>query len=156
MKKKKKDKKKKPRIRPLALCIFRRDNKIFVSQGYDSVLDVTFYRPIGGKIEFGEYGHDTIMREVMEEINADVADIHYLGTLENIFVYDGNPGHEIVMVYDGRFVDESFNDDDIVVRGTDDNEILFDAVWKPIDFFREDNAPPLYPHGLLELLDRLT
>ena len=145
-------KKKKSRIKPLALCIFRRDNKIFVSKGYDSVTDKTFYRPIGGKIEFGEYGHDTIFREVMEEINAEVTDVHYLAMFENIFMFEGNHGHEIVLVYSGRFVDDSFNHDDIIVRGTDDHQVLFDAMWKTLDFFRADAAPPLYPTGLLEFL----
>jgi hypothetical protein len=26
--------------------------------------------------------------------------------LENIFTFNGQPGHEIVLVYDGRFVEE--------------------------------------------------
>lgn len=150
-----KKKKKKPRIRPLALCVFRRDDKIFVAEGYDSVIGKIFYRPIGGKIEFGEYGHETVAREVMEEIRAVVVDVQYIGTLENIFVFDGQHGHEIVRIYDGRFVDDSLNDDDIVVRGTDDGEILFDATWKPLDFFHADDAPPLYPNGLLRLLEQL-
>lgn len=148
----KKKKKKKPRIRPLALCIFRHDDKIFVSEGYDSLINKRFFRPIGGKIEFGERGHETVAREVMEEINAKVTDIRYLGTLENLFELEGNPGHEIVLVYDGRFVDEAFNDDNIVVRGTDDNQILYDATWKTLDFFRAADAPPLYPDGLMELI----
>jgi len=151
----KKKKKKKPRIRPLALCVFRRDDKIFVSQGFDRLKDSTFFRPIGGAIEFGERGHETIVREVMEEIKAEVTDIHYLGTLENIFEHEGNPGHEIVLVYDGRFVDDKLNDDAIVVRGEDDNVMLFDAMWKPLDFFHEDDTPPLYPDGLLDLLSGL-
>lgn len=150
-----KKKKKKPRIRPLALCVFRRKDKIFVAEGYDSVIGKTFYRPIGGKIEFGEYGHETIVREVMEEINAEVTDVRYLGTLENIFVFDGKRGHEIVMIYDGRFIDDSLNNDEIVVRGTDDGAVLFDATWKSPDFFRADDAPPLYPNGLLGLLDHI-
>lgn len=145
-------KKKKARIKPLALCVFQQDNKIFVSKGYDSVTDQTFYRPIGGKIEFGEYGHDTVIREVMEEINAEVVDVHYLAMFENIFTFEGNHGHEIVLLYGGRFVDESLNDDDIVVRGTDDHQVLYDAMWKTLDFFHADDAPPLYPNGLLEFL----
>lgn len=148
-------KKKKPRIRPLALCLFRRDNKIFVSQGYDSLTDETFFRPIGGKIEFGERGHETVVREVLEEIKAEVTDIRYIGTLENLFEYEGKPGHEIVLIYDGRFVDEHMNDDNIIVQGEDNNQLLFKAMWKPLDFFRESDAPPLYPAGLLDLLDKV-
>lgn len=145
--------KKKARIRPLALCVFRRADKIFVSQGYDSHRDQTFYRPIGGKIEFGERGGDAVAREVKEEIGADIAGLAYLGALENIFSYEGKPHHEIVMIYDGRFTDPAMNRDDINVQGADDGDILYEAGWKRLDFFRSQDAPPLYPAGLLDLLD---
>lgn len=144
-------KRKKKKIRPLALCIFRRGDLIFVSQGYDDIKEQEFYRPIGGKIEFGETAKETIHREVMEEIEAEVSELVYLETLENIFTYEGKMGHEICMIFDGRFVDESRNADDYTVIGTDDGEILYTAMWKPISFFMEDNAP-LYPQGLLDLL----
>ena len=145
--------KKKPRIRPLALCVFRRDDKIFVSQGYDSRSDQTFFRPIGGKIEFGERGADAVIREAREELDAEVVDLAYLGTLENIFTYEGAPGHEIVMIYAGRFRDPALNRDEIKMQGTDDGDILYEAGWKRLDFFRAPGAPPLYPAGLLALLD---
>ena len=145
--------KKKKRIRPLALCVFRRGDKIFVAQGYDSRKDQTFFRPIGGKIEFGERGAEAVAREVAEEIDAEVADLTLLGTLESIFSYEGKRGHEIVMIFDGRFVDPDMNQDDIAVQGTDDGDILYEAGWKSLGFFRSADAPPLYPAGLLELLD---
>ena len=148
-----KKKKKKQRIRPLALCVFRRDDKIFVAKGYDAHLDQTFYRPIGGRIEFGERGHEAIIREVKEEINANVTEVKYLGMLENIFEYEGESGHEIVVVYDGRFVDENFNDNQFTVQGRDAGEVLYEGRWMRLDAFRADDTPPLYPNGLLELLD---
>ena len=149
----KRKKKKKARIRPLALCVFRRGDRIFVSQGYDSHKDQIFYRPIGGKIEFGESGAEAAAREVREEIGAEITGLVYLGTLENIFTYEGKPGHEIVMIYDGNFLDPAMNRDEITVQGTDDGDILYEATWKPLDFFRGPDAPPLYPAGLLALLD---
>ena len=145
--------KRKRRIRPLALCVFRRGDKIFVSRGHDKSTGVTFYRPIGGKIEFGETARDALVREVVEELGEAVTDIRYIGALENIFVYEGNPGHEIVMVFDGRFLDESLNRDDVVLVGEDDGDVLYEATWRTLDSFREDDAPPLYPDGLLELID---
>lgn len=148
--------KKKRRIRPLALCVFRRGDLIFVSQGYDSRKDQIFFRPIGGKIEFGERGADAVLREAREEIGAEIADLNYLGTLENIFTYEGAPHHEIVMIYDGRFVDPAMNQDDITVQGIDDGDILFEAAWMRLDAFRSADSPPLYPSGLLELLDSAT
>ena len=149
----KKSSKKKARIRPLAVCVFRRAEKIFVSRGYDAHKAQTFYRPIGGRIEFAERGRDTVIREVREEIGADVVDLAYLGALENIFTYRGNPGHEIVLVYDGKFSDPAMYEDDVALRGTDNGEVLYEASWKELAFFRAEDAPPLYPTGLLALLE---
>ena len=144
--------KRKRRIRPLALCVFRRGDLIFVSRGHDKSKGETFYRPIGGKIEFGETARDAVAREVMEELGEAVTDIRYIGALENIFEYEGKPGHEIVMVFDGRFVDDSLNCDDVVLVGEDDGDVLYEASWRMLDSFRGDDAPPLYPDGLLELI----
>lgn len=152
MTKKPKKKKKKKRVKPKAVCVFRWDDKIFVSEGHDESLGETYYRPIGGTIEFGEYGHETIQREIMEEINAEVVDVTFLGTCENIFMHEGIPGHEIMLIYDAHFTDENLYDESLVVRGEDDGEVLFDAVWKPLDFFRGEGT--LYPDGLLELLEK--
>ena len=148
-----KKKKKKRRIRPLALCVFFRGDKIFVAQGYDSYARRTFYRPIGGRIEFGERGRAAVVRELREEINAEVTDLVYFGALENIFEYEGQPGHEIALIYKGRFADERFDDDAFTVRGLHKGEILYEAAWMPQELFRGASAPPLYPAGLLKLLE---
>jgi len=145
--------KKKRRIRPLALCVFRRGDKIFVARGHDAHKDETFYRPIGGRIEFGERGAEAVAREVREEIDADVTDLVYLGALENIFTYEGKRRHEIVLIYDGTFCDPAMNRDDISVTGVDNGDILYQGSWKRLDSFRSQNARPLYPEGLLQLLD---
>ena len=126
---------------------------IFVSRGYDAHKDQVFYRPIGGRIEFGERGRDAVAREVMEELGAAITDIRYLGALENIFSYAGGRGHEIVLIYDGRFIDAALSRDDFRGRGMDGADILYEARWHKIDYFRGAAAPPLYPRGLLELLD---
>ena len=145
-------KRKKKRIRPLALCVFRREDKIFVARGYDAHKDETFYRPIGGRIEFAERGGAAVIREVKEELDAEVVDVTFLGALENIFIYDGRPGHEIVLIYDGRFADPALNADDIRLCGKSGAEILYDGCWRSISFFSGHEAPPLYPEGLLDLL----
>jgi ADP-ribose pyrophosphatase YjhB (NUDIX family) len=90
-------------IRPIAICVFLKNNKILVAEGYDPVKLETFYRPLGGGIEFGESSKETIRREIMEEINVEVdqESLRYLGAVENIFIFNGSPGHEIVLVYDG-------------------------------------------------------
>jgi 8-oxo-dGTP pyrophosphatase MutT (NUDIX family) len=138
------------KIRPLAICVFRHENRIFAAEGYDQIKQQTFYRPLGGKIEFGEYGHQTIARELDEEIQQAVKDIRYLGALENIFTFNGQQGHEIVLIYDGAFVDQSMYTRESI-NGRDDDELLFVAYWKPLDFFQRGEAP-LYPDGLVDLL----
>ena len=149
----KKKKTRKQRIRPLALCVFRRGDKIFVARGYDSQKDEIFYRPIGGRIEFGERGQETVIREVKEEINAEVIDVTFLGALENIFQYEGHPGHEIALIYQGKFVDAKLNRDDAVVQGLDSGDVLYEGSWQEIDKFRSKAGPALYPAGLLQLLE---
>ena len=138
------------KIRPLAICIFRHQNKILVFEGYDPKKNQTFYRPLGGGIEFGERSDETVRREMMEELNAEVTDLKYLGTLENIFIFDGNPGHEIVQVYDGRLVDSGLYAQ-AEMSGHEADAGEFKVVWKSLDEFNPQT--PLYPDGLLELLN---
>lgn len=146
--------KKKNRIRPLAICVFRHDDRILVAEGYNSVKDEYFYRPLGGGIEFGEPSIETICREVMEEINVEVdkASLKYLGSVENIFHFNGMPGHEIVMIYDGALKDSGLYDQDVIL-GREANGDIIRALWKSLDEF-ESGRLILYPTGLVELLQR--
>lgn len=140
------------RIRPLAICLFRHENKILVALGSDPVKRQEFYRPLGGGIEFGEFASDTLRREMREELNAEICDLRYLFTLENIFTFNGAAGHEIVLVFDGAFVKRALYEQP-VLRGHDTGE-SFDACWKSMRELQND-ARPLYPDGLLERLMRL-
>jgi 8-oxo-dGTP pyrophosphatase MutT (NUDIX family) len=140
-----------PHIRPIAVCIFRHKGKILVFEGYDPQEDETFYRPLGGGIEFGERSADTVRRELREEISAEVRDLVYLGTLENIFTYDGEPGHEIVQVYDGVLVDSGLYEQAVIVGREADVEENFRAMWKSPDEFGPGKSI-LYPDSLLEML----
>jgi 8-oxo-dGTP pyrophosphatase MutT (NUDIX family) len=143
---------KKKRIRALAICVFRHDDRILVAEGYDSVKHETFYRPLGGGIEFGESSKETICREITEELNVEVErdSLRYLGAVENIFTFIGTPGHEIVLIYDGMFRESGLYDQAVIV-GKEANGEDIRAVWKDLDEFR-DGKSILYPTGLLELL----
>lgn len=140
---------KKPRIRPLALCVFQHDGRILVSENFDPTKRETFYRPLGGGIEFGERGIDAATREIHEELAAVVHDLAYLDTLENIFTFNGKPGHEIVVIYDGSFGDPSmYGRKNLSGR---EGSHAFKAVWKHLSDFVPGH-PPLYPDGLVDLL----
>jgi 8-oxo-dGTP pyrophosphatase MutT (NUDIX family) len=142
---------KKNRIRPLAICVFLKNDRILVAEGYDPVKQQTFYRPLGGGIEFGEKSEDTVRRELMEEIGAEVGEVWYLGALENIFIFNGAPGHEIVQVYDGVLKDSGLYDQAVIVGKEAEIDESFTAVWMSLDRF-ESGKSILYPTGLLELL----
>lgn len=139
-----------PKIRLIALCICRRNNRILVQEGYDSVKDQMFYRPLGGGIEFGELGAVAVAREFMEEVNAVLDDVRYLFAIENIFVHEGKPSHEIVLMYDGVLADVTLYAKESI-EGFEANGDRIGAVWKSLEEFDETH-PPLYPSGLLEKL----
>ena len=141
----------KNRIRPLAICVFLNNDRILVAEGYDPIKQQTFYRPLGGGIEFGEASADTVRRELKEELNVEVGELRYLGTLENIFVFNGTPGHEIVQVYDGMLIDSGLYDQAVIVGKEAEVNESFNALWKSLDEFGEGKSI-LYPRGLLELL----
>jgi ADP-ribose pyrophosphatase YjhB (NUDIX family) len=48
-------------------------------------------------IKFGQRSKDCIVREIREELQAEVKDLRHVGTIENIFEYEGELGHEIVL-----------------------------------------------------------
>jgi 8-oxo-dGTP pyrophosphatase MutT (NUDIX family) len=139
------------KIRPLAICIFRKNDRILVAEGYDPVKHEHFYRPLGGGIEFGEYSEQTIRRELMEEIGAEVCELKYLGTLENVYVFNGTPGHEIIRIYDGVLKNAELYEMPEIIGREMDIDVTFRAVWKTIDEFGAGKSI-LYPTGLLELL----
>ena len=142
-----------PHIRPIAICLFTHNDRILVSEEYDPSKDKTFYRPLGGGIEFGEHSLDTIRRELMEEIGADVKDLVYLGTLENIYVFNGTPGHEIVQVYDGALVESGLYEQAVISGHEAGVNLPMKVLWKHIHEFGPGKSI-LYPDGLLELINK--
>lgn len=139
-------------IRPLALAVFRDGPRILVEDAEAWDRRDRFYRPPGGGVEFGELAIDAMRREMCEEFCAEIRDVRLMGTLENVFEYHGRPGHEIVFVFEARFVDASFYEAERIV-GREGAGIRIEAIWldvsQPLD-------RPLYPNGLLEVLQERT
>ena len=138
-----------PRIRPLALCLIRNEDRILVFEGYDPSRKLTYYRPLGGGIEFGETGAEAVAREIREEIGSELLDVQFLRTFENIFTNDGQRGHEIVLLYEARLADESLYRREFIEAKEDDGA-AFRAVWRSLSSFGPSS--PLFPDGLMELL----
>ena len=96
------------KIRVLALGLIRDGDRVFITQGYDPDRQQTFYRAMGGGVNFGETSLDALKREFQEEISASITNIRYQGCLESIFTFKGKPGHEIIQLYACDFVDPKF------------------------------------------------
>jgi ADP-ribose pyrophosphatase YjhB (NUDIX family) len=136
------------RIR-IAICIVRNKDRILVEHGFDPVKVQHFYRPPGGAIEFGERAVDAVTREFKEELDADLGDLYLRGVLENLFEFDGATGHEIVFVFEGRFLDDHLNDmAELTIREPPSAGL---ATWITLDEVAAGSRP-LYPDGLVELL----
>ena len=137
-------------LRALALCIFRHRDRILVLDLYDPSTGKRFHRPAGGGIEFGEPSEDALRREMREELGVEIEAPVLLGVLENIFFYNGQPGHEIVFVYDAQFVDQELYEVERFTVHEDTGE-TFHAVWLELSA-SGPQTPPVYPEGLIELL----
>lgn len=135
-------------IRVIAICLFRRGGEILVTEGFDTSTKKRYARPLGGGVELGESSEQTIIREIREELGTEVRDLKLLGVLENLFVLEGEQRHEVVFVYDGRFVDELLYS--LAEIPLLDGGWLTGAIWRPLNWFSEDCM--LVPGGMQSLL----
>ena len=136
-------------IRVLALGLIKKDNRVFISQGYDPVKQKTFYRAMGGGVDFGETSLEALEREFQEEIQAQLTNISYLGCLENLFTFNGKQGHELLQVYQCDFVDAKFYEMESLVFTEGKRQKT--ALWVDIALFKSGELL-LVPEPFLALL----
>ena len=139
-------------IRPIVLALIWRGQELLVFEGYDPADGGVFYRPLGGGIRFGERSDEALRRELREELHVELVDVRYLRTLENLFVHNGAPGHEIVQLYEATLADPSFYERERF-EVHEDGGLVLTARWMALSEFLGD-GPPLVPEGLLPLLTR--
>ena len=138
-----------PRANTLGILL--RGQQILVErfEGQHSRETGTYYRPIGGTIEFGEYSEQTIVREFLEELQVEINIVRRMGCLENIFQVGENRGHEITQLYLVEFADQNnyCRDCFVVTEGNKCRE----AHWVEIsDFITKRKV--IYPNGIENLL----
>jgi len=138
-----------PVIRVIAICLFCSKDQILVFEAFDSVKGTPFYRPLGGAVEPGETTEQALIREIREELGQEITDLKLLSVIENLFTYEGSPGHEIVFVYDGIFADPAFYDQESITVYEDNGDVL-QASWKSLEFFDEFHR--LVPEELVPFL----
>ena len=138
-------------IRPISICLFRNGNKILVSTSFDSIKQDYFCRPLGGGIEFGESSQEAMRREIREELALEVENLKLIEVIENIFIYEGTQGHEVVFVYDAEFVDKSWYDKEVLTYYESSITTKFTASWLSLADMKHQNIR-LVPEGLTSLL----
>lgn len=137
------------KIRVLVLGLIRDGDRIFVSEGFDPVKQQTFYRALGGGVDFGETSLEALQREFQEELQAELKNIRYLACLENLFVYNGKPGHELVQLYECDFADPRFYQlDEVMFMESHEQH---KALWVKSDRFRSGELH-LVPEACLNYL----
>lgn len=134
-------------IRPIVLGIAIKNNKILVEEIFDNVKNQTFYRCLGGGIEFLEKSHDALNREFLEEIDINIIIKDFLGIIENIFTYKGKKAHELVLVYSIDIKDDDYKEYYIV----NDDCGTYRAKWIDIDEFK-NKSKILYPEEIFKYL----
>ena len=134
-------------IRPIALGLAIKNNKLLVSEGFDKVKNETFYRCLGGGIEFLEKSEEALKREFLEEINVDITVKDFLGISENIFTYQGKKAHELILFYSIEVSDENYQEEYKVID--DHSETI--AKWIDIDEFKNKNKI-LYPEEVFKYI----
>ena len=133
-------------IRPIALGLAIKDGKVLVSEGYDKVKNQTFYRCLGGGIEFLEKSDEALKREFKEEIDADIVVKDLLDVAENIFTYEGKDAHELIFIYNVDINDSDYKEEYSII-----DEIDSIAKWIDISKFKNKEAI-LYPTEVIKYL----
>jgi ADP-ribose pyrophosphatase YjhB (NUDIX family) len=137
------------RVKAFAVLLDEAGTHHVVWRGHDpSKVPGDFHRLLGGHVEEGERSEAAVVREIGEELGATLVEPRLLGVLENIYVFDGTPGHEVVFVYAGRLAEGDVvpREGATYVDGTEPIRVE----WRPVDDAGFD--VPLYPDGLGDLL----
>ena len=134
-------------IRPIVLGIAIKDDKILVSEGYDKIKKQTFYRCLGGGIEFKEKSENALKREFKEEIDANVKVGNFLGISENIFTFNGKKGHELVLFYNVEINEDDYKKEYKIL----DEECHAPVRWIDINEFK-NNEKIIYPEEVKQYI----
>jgi 8-oxo-dGTP pyrophosphatase MutT (NUDIX family) len=137
-----------PAIRNIAVGLPIKDGHLLALSGTDRTRGLDFLRAIGGGIEFGERADDALRREFMEELGVKLESAELLGVRENIFTYEGEPGHEFAHIYAVSSVELDAVPLDAELHVLDEGSPVR---WVPISEIR-DGARVLFPDGATELL----
>ncbi len=135
------------RIRVKALGLVWRGGKLLAAEVYDDAGRIKGVRPLGGGVEFGETAERAVIREFKEELGIDVTLTGDPFFFENIYVHEGAPGHEVLILFDVVLPDGALSGETRIVFREDHGEPGV-AGWFDPDDLDGPGRPELYPAGL--------
>lgn len=138
----------KPYIRVTTLGLARRGNEILVTEGVDAVTNTEFYRFPGGGVEFWENSEQALRREFLEELDTEILSAEYLGKIENIFKFEGEKKHEIILLYVVNLPQKLYKSQEMELN---ENGAIGKALWIDKELFL-NKEKILYPIGVMEYL----
>lgn len=142
-------------IRVKALGLHWREGRLLAAEVYDDAGRLKGVRPLGGGVEFGEGAQAALIREFKEELGIEVATRGAPVFFENIYVHEGSPGHELLVLFEVVFPPGAFDGlDRIAFR--EDNGAACVARWFDLHDLDIEGGPELYPKGLKALLGTAT
>ncbi len=103
----------------------------------------------GGRQEMMETSHETLRREMREELGAEIelGPLQYL--VENLITLNDKPVHEIGLYYRVRLLDPALLAKDRVWNGVVDGPFKLDFRWFSLDHLdRVDVKPPFLQEAL--------
>lgn len=131
----------KDNIRVTVLGLARRDDDILVSEAIDGVVNINFYRFPGGGIKFAEKSEKALRREFLEELNTEIKSLKYLCKIENIFEFEEEKKHELILVYEIELPAEFYKKEEMIIN---ENGIRGKALWVDKNEFL-NGSKILYP-----------
>lgn len=131
-------------IKTKAYALICNKDKILLEAIVEADGTVKGYRPLGGEVEFGETAETAVSRELFEELSETITVGSLSCVAEEIFEYNGNPGHEVAFIFEAEFVNVELYKQDKIMRVDTVHAIPIYAEW--LNPHHLPNGLPLFPN----------
>jgi len=138
------------KIRVVSIGLHWRNGLLLATEVLNDDGKIKGVRPLGGGVEFRETWSQALKREFQEELGIRISIIGRPMVLEDIYVHEGQTGHEIVFAADVEFPQGSF-DGQNQIEFSEDNGMICTARWFDVDELNDGHLE-LYPAGLKPML----
>jgi 8-oxo-dGTP pyrophosphatase MutT (NUDIX family) len=142
-------------VRVKAIGLHWRDRRLLATEVRDAAGRLKGVCPLGGGVAFGERWADALVREFREELGVEIEIAGPPVVLENLYVHNGAPGHEIVFVAEVAFPPDAFPGQDHIRFAEADGTPCIARWYDPADLDR-DGGLKLFPDGLKALLPEVS